>query len=139
MTAVCWGVMPAVLVYQHFRRTFWLHIQVRRSKMAAVGYSETFILIYVTIRRYIQDETHQQAKEPSLNFFLNRKLRKLCTEKKNSNLLGFWVVISCSHVGRYRHLNPQLSYLNSKDGGSVFIRNIDIRLKVQTVSQPRTP
>jgi hypothetical protein len=48
-------------------------------------------------------------------------------------MLVFWVVTPCGKVDRYQHFGG----FNPEDGGSVFLRNVDIYLQVYTALQPR--
>jgi hypothetical protein len=47
------------------------------------------------------------------------------------SMLAFWVVTPCGLLGKYQH------FFRAKDRDSMFLRNVDLYLKVDTTLQPR--
>jgi hypothetical protein len=48
------------------------------------------------------------------------------------SMLAFWVVTPCGLLGKYQHF-----FFRAKDRDSMFLRNVDLCLKVDTTLQPR--
>lgn len=86
------------------------------------------------------EQLYSYTEAVSVNFIkiITPATNYLIHNPENVFMLGFWVIKSCRRVGRYKSFRGTYCFhFPPEEGGSIYLRNVSIYLKVHTILRPR--